>query len=228
MEGAYFGKSQNGWMTQDLFHGWISKHFPNCLPPGRPVCLLVNGHSSHIDSDTSKLCAVNQILLYCLPPHTSHVLQPLDVFFFSPLKHGKMLLPNISTMKPSPSTRGLARVFYLANKNVVKLSTVVNAFRASGIYPVNQQAINPKKMGPSTAHSSEPASSSSDASCSIKPGVGASKLALQALEEELDEATTHRFNKRFEEGYDLTGDALYTAWAKLKRGTQPLDDIPNT
>ena len=111
---------------------------------------------------------------------------------------------------------------------MVKLRTMVKAFRASGIYPVNQQAINPKKLGPSTAHSSEPASSSSDASCSIKLGVGASKLALQALEEELDEATTHQFNKRFEEGYDLTGDALYTARAKLKRGTQPLADIPNT
>ena len=109
MEGAYFG-----WMMQDLFHGWISKHFPNYLPPGRPVCLLENGYSSHIDLDTSRLCAVNQILLYCLPPHTSHVLQPLDVFFFSPLKHGKMLLPNISTMKPSPSTSGLCQSVLLS------------------------------------------------------------------------------------------------------------------
>ena len=75
---------------------------------------------------------------------------------------------------------------------------------------MNQQAINPKKLGPSVVHSSQPASSSSDASCSIKPGVGASKLALQALEEELDEATIRQFNKKFEEGYDLTSDALYT------------------
>ncbi len=86
VEGAYFGKSSNGWMTQELFYGWISKHYPIHLPPGRPVCLLVDGHSSHIDLDTSKFCAANQIVLYCLSPHTSHVLQPLDVGFFAPLK----------------------------------------------------------------------------------------------------------------------------------------------
>ena len=106
----------------------------------------------------------------------------------------------------------------------------MNTFRTSGIYPVDRHAINPKKLEPSKVYTatSEPSSSSSDTSCPIKPGVGASKLALKALEEELEEATTCLFNRRFEEGYDLTDDALYTTWAKLKRATQPLTDITNT
>jgi len=33
-----------------------------------------------------KLAAENEIILFCLPPHTSHVAQPLDVSFFGPLK----------------------------------------------------------------------------------------------------------------------------------------------
>ena len=54
--------------------------------PEHPVCLIVDGHSSHIDLDTSTFCEANGILLYCLPPHSSHVTQPLDVGLFSPLK----------------------------------------------------------------------------------------------------------------------------------------------
>ena len=151
--------------------------------------------------------------------------------FFSPLKQAwqdAVAQYQHDEVKPIDK-RSFARVFYSAYKNAVKLSTMVNvnAIRTSGIYLVNWQSINPKKLGPFMVHSLEPVSSSSNASCSIKPGLGASKLALQALEEELDEATNRQFNKRFEEGYDLTSDALYTTWAKLKRGTQQLADISN-
>lgn len=54
LDGAYFGKSPNGWITKDLFHGWLMKHFTTHIPLDRPVCLLVDGHSSHIDLETSK------------------------------------------------------------------------------------------------------------------------------------------------------------------------------
>ena len=48
--------------------------------------LLVDGHTTRIDLDVSQFCKDDQILLYCLPPHSSHITQPLDVGFFSPLK----------------------------------------------------------------------------------------------------------------------------------------------
>ena len=84
--GAYFGKSDKGWMTTELFYGWIANHFVfNILPP-RPVVLLVDGHSTHIDIEISKFCNKNGILLYCLPAHSSHITQPLDVGFYGPLK----------------------------------------------------------------------------------------------------------------------------------------------
>ena len=52
----------------------------------QPVVLLVDGHTSHINVEVSKFCLENQILLYCLPSHSSHLLQPLDVGFFRSLK----------------------------------------------------------------------------------------------------------------------------------------------
>ena len=77
--GAYFGKSEKGWMTTELFFGWLANHFISNIPPSRPVVLLVDGHSTHIDLETSKLCQEKGILLYCLPAHSSHITQPLDV-----------------------------------------------------------------------------------------------------------------------------------------------------
>ena len=81
VDGSYFGKSSSGWMKTELFYGWIANHFGR-LVKQRPVVLLVDGHSTHIDVETSTFCKENEILLYCLPPHSSHITQPLDVGFF--------------------------------------------------------------------------------------------------------------------------------------------------
>ena len=74
---SYFGRSPNGWISTELFYGWVANHFL----PHRPLVLLVDGHSSHTDVEVSKLCRELQIHLYCLPLHVSHVLQPLAVGF---------------------------------------------------------------------------------------------------------------------------------------------------
>ena len=79
VDGAYFGKSESGWMVTELFYGWVANHFTAHIPPERPVLFLVDGYTSHIDVETSKFCTQNGIPLYCLPPHSSHLTQPLDV-----------------------------------------------------------------------------------------------------------------------------------------------------
>ena len=47
--------------------------------------LLVDGHASHITTAAIQYCVDYKIILLCLPPHTTHLLQPLDVGIFSPL-----------------------------------------------------------------------------------------------------------------------------------------------
>ena len=84
--GAYMGRSDNGWMVTQLFYGWLTNHFVSYIPPERPVLLIVDGHTTHIDVEISKFCKENGILLYCLLPHSSHITQPLDVGFFGALK----------------------------------------------------------------------------------------------------------------------------------------------
>jgi hypothetical protein len=48
VDNAYFGRSVSGWISTELFFGWIANHFAKKVLV-RPVLLLVDGHSSHID-----------------------------------------------------------------------------------------------------------------------------------------------------------------------------------
>ena len=56
VEGAYFGRSDSGWMVTELFYGWLANHFIKHITSERPVLLLVDGHTTHIDIETSKFC----------------------------------------------------------------------------------------------------------------------------------------------------------------------------
>jgi len=47
--------------------------------------LIIDGHVDHITTILIAHYMEHDLLI--LPPHTSHVLQPLDVSAFSPLKH---------------------------------------------------------------------------------------------------------------------------------------------
>ncbi|XP_060596078.1 uncharacterized protein LOC132750148 [Ruditapes philippinarum] len=85
---AIYGNSANGWMDTDLFVAFL-QHFSafidaKCI--NKPVLLFVNGHSTHISRAAATFCANSGIILYCLLPNATHILQPCDVGFFSPMK----------------------------------------------------------------------------------------------------------------------------------------------
>ena len=52
---------------------------------GKPILLIFDGHGSHITNNMME-AVKNKIELLCLPPHTTHKLQPLDVGVFGPLQ----------------------------------------------------------------------------------------------------------------------------------------------
>ncbi|PCH38502.1 hypothetical protein WOLCODRAFT_66605, partial [Wolfiporia cocos MD-104 SS10] len=45
-----------------------------------------DGHGSHTTKCMVELAIANNIHLFCLPPHMTHKLQPLDVGVFRPLQ----------------------------------------------------------------------------------------------------------------------------------------------
>ncbi|CAL4172119.1 unnamed protein product, partial [Meganyctiphanes norvegica] len=80
--------SSNGWMDPDIFNIWL-KHLNtnlDCIQVKRPVLLLLNSYASHVSIASYELAKQSGILLFYLPPHSSHALQPLDVGLFGSLK----------------------------------------------------------------------------------------------------------------------------------------------
>ena len=68
-------------------------HFIPLAVAGRPVLLMLDGHSSHYQPDLVRFAKEHEIILFCLPPHTTHESQPLDTTVFGPLKqHWRMLV----------------------------------------------------------------------------------------------------------------------------------------
>ena len=86
-DGALYFISDNGYMDSELFYGFIFKLFvPHTIQIPGPKLLILDGHGSHLNIDIINLCHENNVHLYCLPPHTTHIFQPLDVVIFRPVK----------------------------------------------------------------------------------------------------------------------------------------------
>ncbi len=79
---AVYAKSESGWVDSELFLAWMKKVFLVYAVSQRPVLLLVDGHASHVNLELIDIARDNNIILLCLPPHTTHLLQPLDVSVF--------------------------------------------------------------------------------------------------------------------------------------------------
>lgn len=77
--------SKNGWINNDLFVEWL-QHFVSSIPQARPVILIMDSHVSHVSEAALELAKKNQIHIMTFPSHTTHILQPLDVGIYGPLK----------------------------------------------------------------------------------------------------------------------------------------------
>ena len=82
-----YGMSPSGWMDQELFADWFLHHFLMHAVASRPLILLLDGHSSHYTLELVKLATKHDVILFCLPPHTTADSQLLDTTCFKPLKN---------------------------------------------------------------------------------------------------------------------------------------------
>jgi hypothetical protein len=85
-----FGVINNGWTTNEIGVAWL-KHFIEQIKGrrvGSHVLFIIDGHESHKSLTFQALCEGNKIITLCMPPHSSHILQPLDVGCFAPPKAG--------------------------------------------------------------------------------------------------------------------------------------------
>ena len=84
-----FSNNSKGWTSNEHGIVWLTRCFNPCTndKANRHIRLLVcDGHDSHISAEFIRYCYDHNIALLLLIPHSSHLIQPLDVGVFSPLK----------------------------------------------------------------------------------------------------------------------------------------------
>ena len=82
--------------------------------------------------------------MFCLYPGTSHVLQPLDNAPFCVLKkcwYAGLQQYNHETGGKAPSKTDFMSVFWPAFTQAMTVANIQTAFRKTGMYPIDHQAI---------------------------------------------------------------------------------------
>ena len=142
--GTFYGLSPSGWMDAELFEEWFSSHFLVHVPSIRPLLLLLDGHASHYNPTFLKLAAEEGIIVFCLPPHTTHLLQPLDNGAFASLKdHWRNECQRFYTQNPGKvlNRRNFMQVFNKAWVQGMSICNVMTCFRAAGVFPVDRTVV---------------------------------------------------------------------------------------
>ena len=85
--GTMYGmNSSSGWMDEGLFQQWFKQHFLRYASATHPLLLLLDGHAFHYNPSFIREATGRGVIVFCFPPHTTHMCQPLDSACFSVLK----------------------------------------------------------------------------------------------------------------------------------------------
>ena len=142
--GTSYGLSPKGLMDLGLFGTWFKEKFLTNAPSARPLLLLLVGHSSHYCPEMIKTAGKEGVILFALPPHTTHLIQPLDKGAFSPLKMEwrKAVHNFISTNKGREVTiYDFNSLFSDAWYKGMSASNVTSGFRCACVFPFNRYAV---------------------------------------------------------------------------------------
>jgi len=103
----------------------------------------MDNYSSYKTKEFQTLCEENNIYTLCMPPHSSHLLQPLDVGCFAPLKKAYKAQINelISCYVNHVSKLEFLPAFKAAYQQSITSSNIYGAFRGVGLVPFDPQAV---------------------------------------------------------------------------------------
>ena len=203
----------------------------------------MDGHSSHYQPEYVRLASNNEVVILCLPPHTSADSQPLDVGVFRSLKyHWSQVCHKWMDQHPG---RIITQFQFseLLNKAWMQAMTPANAiagFRKAGVYPFNRTAINVPSLDPAPTRNegnettveekgassddgavpftlSTPVETSSTPAASITPPVMNTTFTMEQVA---------RYERHLEEGYDLH-DPDYALWLQLEHPDAVPRDYPS-
>ncbi|XP_057660723.1 uncharacterized protein LOC130896560 [Diorhabda carinulata] len=111
---------KSAYINTDLMFTWLKEHFVPRKPDGK-ILLLLDGHASHCNLVVMlEYADEHNVILFCLPGHTTQFLQPLD--------------RKISRMQ-------FGQLLSEAWSKAATVDNAVSAFKSTGICPFNPGAI---------------------------------------------------------------------------------------
>lgn len=148
--------ANSGWMDYNTFYtvikdifipGVIKKRVDMGLPANTTAILYTDGHGSRYNPFLWELLRQNNILLIILPPHSTHLMQPLDVAIFKAFKdqfrHFMGEQCPSTTAKPSSSRlrNAICRSVLNARDKTLYRDKVAQSFVTAGLHPLSSKVI---------------------------------------------------------------------------------------
>ena len=143
--GCRFNRSKSGWFDSAVFEDWFRTCFIHHVKhhPGHHV-IIGDNLSSHFSEAVFELCRAHNVSFVCLPPNSTHILQPLDVAYFAPMKSAwRKILRTFKERNPQVGVipkssfpemlRDLMKAMQLTSR-----TNLISGFRTTGIHPLNE------------------------------------------------------------------------------------------
>jgi hypothetical protein len=156
-EGAFFAVSNNGWTNNSLGLYWIQYVFDaqtkDQAGSGYRL-LLLDGHSSHSNYSFLEYCINNRIIPFCMPSHSTHDLQPLDVGIFGPyaIYYGQEV--DTETRKShgilNINKNNFWSLLKRARAKTFISTTISSGWKQSGLWPFNPRVVYARLPGEHT------------------------------------------------------------------------------
>src|SRR5436190_5164628 len=135
-----------GWTCNVISEEWVKVVFgpqTKAKANGSMHLLIVDGHGSHVTAAFIRYCIDNDIMVILLPPHSSHMTQPLDVGIFSPLKAKMSQSLNEILQYGVPNIKKFewADCYRKARQSAMVKPNVDGAWKGAGLFPFNPQKV---------------------------------------------------------------------------------------
>jgi hypothetical protein len=137
--------SPNGWTSNEIGIDFI-RHFENHTKDRKSSVyrlLVLDGHESHVSGDFKLYCKEHNIITLCMPAHSSHILQPLDVACFGPLKrkYGQLVEKMMRRSLTHIAKEDFLPLFKDTFLEVFTSKNIQSGFRGSGLVPFNPEVV---------------------------------------------------------------------------------------
>ncbi len=221
------GLNDSGYMNDELSMHYI-RHFDEYSRKNRVGAwrmLLSDGFGAHLHYDFVDYCWDNMIIPYSLPSHITHKMQPLDVACFQPLKHyHRQYIDKAVRLGATrfPVVEFFSAFEYIRNQ-AFKPSTIISAFKETGIHPWNpQKVLSTLQAKPQshraflpTATPTTPPNPPSNPSSNLPTFEPRVEYFTPKKVSEIDALGTHIHGLMVQQGVD---PALITAFEKMRKG----------